>query len=70
MDEELCYKELFEELTYYERNGVRISVNGLPASPMQVVSSHLIEEESTYMRDYVLDEKGKVAEIGFQYVKK
>ena len=63
------YHQLFKELTAYERTGVKIKVEGSPASPMQVITAHLVQEENTYMRDYVLDEQGKLKELCFHNIK-
>ena len=46
-------------MTDYEKEGIHILLNGLPASPMQVVQAHIMREDSVYMRDYVLNEKGE-----------
>ena len=40
----------------------------LPASPMQVVQAHIMREDSVYMRDYVLNEKGDIKELCFNNV--
>ena len=50
---------LFSELTDYEKEGIHILLNGLPASPMQVVQAHIMREDSVYMRDYVLKETSR-----------
>ena len=43
MDEqEKKYQDLFTELTNYERSGVRMQMNGFPASPLQIVSAHMV----------------------------
>jgi len=60
---------LFTELKGYEKKGVNMSINGLPASPMQIVQAHIMKEDSAYMRDYVLNEKGDIKELGFHDVK-
>ena len=39
---------LFSELTDYEKEGIHILLNGLPASPMQVVQAHIMREDSVY----------------------
>lgn len=60
------YRELFEELNQYEKKGVYMEMEGNPASPTQIVKAHMLrEEESGYMRDYVLDEKGELKELYF-----
>ena len=59
------YQELFSELTAYERSGVRMQIDGISASPMQIVSAHMIRENSNYMRDYIMDEEGKITELDF-----
>lgn len=68
-EESYEYQMLFDELNQYERTGIKIRVDGHPASPMQVVSAHLIQEDSTYMRDYVIDEDGNLEELCFHSVK-
>ena len=69
MDEqEKKYQDLFTELTNYERSGVRMQMNGCPASPLQIVSAHMVREESNYMRDYILDEQGMIRELDFNSI--
>ena len=62
-------RTLFEELTEFEKNGVYISLNGLPASPMQIVQAHIMREDVSYMRDYVMNEKGDIKGLGFHKIK-
>ena len=42
--DETAYQELFEELEKYENKGVYISMDGFPASPMQIVAAHMTRE--------------------------
>lgn len=63
------YQELFAELEQLENSGVPMFMEGSLASPMQIVSAHLLKEEGTYMRDYVMDPKGYIEEITFHDVK-
>ena len=58
-------QNLFTELTGYEKKGVDITMNGLAASPMQVVQAHILRENVVYMRDYVMNEKGDIKELCF-----
>lgn len=60
---------LFTELTGYEKRGIYMLINGMPASPMQIVQAHSMREEGVYMRDYVLNDKGDLKELGFHNVK-
>lgn len=62
------YQALFAELEKYERAGIRIRLNSRLASPMQVVNAYMVNEESSYMRDYVCDEKGSVQELAFDNI--
>lgn len=62
------YEELFAELKKYERVGIRMQIDGVPASPLQIVSAHMLKEENIYMRDYIMDEDGKVQELDFYKV--
>ncbi len=59
---------LFMELTDYEEKGVDILLDGLPASPLQIVQAHMVREDVIYMRDYVLNDKGDVKELCFYNV--
>ena len=45
--------------------GVRMKINGHPASPLQIAAEYGVKENLTYMRDYVADEEGKVKEVRF-----
>ena len=68
MDEK-TYKSLFVELESYEQLGIRMRIDEEPASPMQIVTAHMLKEENNYMRDYVWDERGKIRELVFHNIK-
>ena len=68
MEEREVYKDLYVELEKYENRGVSIRLNNQPASPMQIVTAHMVKEENAYMRDYVWDDKGDVKELGFHSI--
>ena len=59
------YQELFYELNRYERQGVYLEMEGSPASPTQIVRAHMLREDTGYMRDYILNEKGDLKELYF-----
>lgn len=58
-------QDLFTELTGYEKKGVNITLNGLSASPMQIVQAHIMRENVSYMRDYKMNEKGDIKTLDF-----
>ena len=62
-------ENLFTELSDFERKGVDISLDGLPASPMQIVQAHIMRENIVYMRDYIMNEKGDIKSVSFQNIK-
>ena len=64
MDERI-YRDLFTELEGYEKRGVDISIDGYRASPLEIVTAHMIKEEGTYMRDYVLSGEGNIKALRF-----
>lgn len=64
------YKGLFSELEQYERNGIYMTMDGAPVSPMQVVTAHMIKEDGCYMRDYITDSGGHIKELSFQTLKR
>ena len=61
--------DLFTELSDYEKKGVDISLDGWPASPMQIVQAHIMRENIIYMRDYIMNEKGDIKSVSFQNIK-
>ena len=63
------YHELFEELLKYERYGIPMKIDGIPASPLQIATAHMVQEDSVYMRDYILNEEGHVKELCFDKIK-
>ena len=46
------WKNMFQELTGYEKKNISLRINGIPASPMQIVQEHTMCENQAYMRDY------------------
>lgn len=43
-------KEMFQELTGFEKKNISLRINGVPASPMQIVQAHTMCEHQSYMR--------------------
>ena len=62
------FKDLYAELEKFEHSGVSMRLNNYPASPMQIVTAHMVREESSYMRDYVWEDKGQVREVTFHSI--
>ena len=58
-------QELYQELENFEKKGVLIKLEGNQVSPMQVIASHMVRENGSYMRDYVLNPKGYIEELSF-----
>lgn len=74
-EENMCevvskYQELFTELEKYEEKGVPIMMEGEKASPMQVITAHMVREDMAYMRDYEFETDGSVKEVYFNHVNK
>ncbi len=67
MREELL-QEMYSELEMYEHFGVSMKLDDYPASPMQIVSALMVQENSNYMRDYVYDEQGYLKELDFHNI--
>ena len=59
------YRDLYTELENYEKHGVNMLMDGCQASPLQIVTAHMIREAGCYMRDYVLDPKGYIESLAF-----
>lgn len=62
------YRSLFTELSHYEDVGISMKLEDCPASPMQIVTAHMVKEDRAYMRDYVWDEKGYIKELTFHHI--
>lgn len=61
----VLYQELFLEMEAYEKLGVAICLEDRPASPCQIADACFLCEDTTYMRDYIL-EGTRVSEIHFR----
>ena len=57
MGKEEDLRRMFQELTGYEKKKIDLKMEGIPASPMQIVQAHQMREGVTYMRDYILDDE-------------
>ncbi len=68
MGEKEEMKEMFQELTGFEKKKYKPQDQWVPASPMQIVQAHTMCEHQSYMRDYVLNDKGDVKEVWFQNI--
>lgn len=44
-------------------------LNGKKSDPKDIVQACILEEESSYMRDYIQDENNEVIGVGFDRVK-
>lgn len=64
------YGEMYDELEKYEKDGVCILMDGYSVSPMQVVKAHMAREHVSYMRDYEMNEEGKLKAISFININK
>lgn len=60
---------LRSELEKYQKQGVKLWLDGQPGTPKSIAKAHLIAEEGTYMRDYVRDDTGEVANLYFNLVR-
>lgn len=72
MDEKSMNPEeirLLLELEGYAKGGITICLNGIPSSPYEVARACTIEEENTYMRDYISNERGKVERVNFDRIR-
>ena len=49
MGEKEEMKEMFQELTGFEKKNISLRINGVPASPMQIVQAHTMCEHQSYM---------------------
>ncbi len=60
-------KQLFIELTGIQGRGITIFLEGVRSTPETVTNLLCVQEESSYMRDYVYDQ-GVLTELHFDKV--
>ena len=58
---------LYENLKKWEETGVRLYLDGVPASPKSI-EQNCVMEDSMYMPDYVTDQNGKITEIRYDRI--
>lgn len=66
----MSYENLYTEMEGFEKNGVCLLIDGNHASPMQVVRAHMVREDGSYMRDYVLNKDGRIESLSFININK
>ena len=70
MRNNISYENLYTEMEGFEKNGVCLLVDGSHASPMQVVKAHMVREDGSYMRDYILNQEGRIESLSFININK
>lgn len=61
-----------DELSYYLSQGLAIQVNGITISDSDVNLEHInliLNEDDSYMKEYINDQKGDIYAIDFQRIK-
>ena len=60
---------LRKELASYAEAGIDLWIDGSPNTPRKIEKALRVAEEGTYMRDYVLDDDGRLVRVAFDAVK-
>lgn len=63
-------KSLRRELKLYREKGVSLYLDGAPSTPKKIAKACQIAEDGAYMRDYTEDEKGHIACVSFDLIRK
>lgn len=63
-------ESLREELQTYHSAGVSLWLDGRPSTPKKIAKACCLREDSTYMRDYIQNEKNQITDIAFDFIKK
>lgn len=61
-------KPLKTELKGYREQGIALYLNGEPSSPKSIARACTVAEGGGYMRDYTEDEKGRIAQVSFDFI--
>ena len=64
-----CVNHWEKELKSYREQGISLYLNGILSNPKTIAKACQIAEGGGYMRDYVEDEKGRIARVDFDFVK-
>ena len=62
------YLALINELEAYRKNQIELILNGKRSSPVEIATACMVQEEGSYMRDYIGNEIGKVVEVRFDRI--
>ena len=62
-------KPLERELTEYRSQGISLYLDGEPSTPKNIAKACQIAEDVGYMRDYMEDEKGRIARVDFDFIR-
>lgn len=62
-------KPLEKELKGYREMGISLYLDGTLSNPKSIAKACQIAEGGGYMRDYVEDERGRIARVDFDFVK-
>lgn len=62
------YLGLVQELREYSNKQVQLYLEGEQSTPQRIANACLLMEEGCYMREYVSNEDGRIAEIHFEKV--
>ena len=59
------YRSLYSELKQYEKRGIDILMDGYQVSPMPPATPPPPPPPPAYMRDYVMDQNGRLESLTF-----
>ena len=62
-------ENLREELRAYHDAGVFLWLDGRPSTPKKIAKACFMCETSSYMRDYIQNEKNEITDIAFDIIK-
>lgn len=60
---------LLIELENIQNRGITIFLEGIPSSPLTITETLCVNDTSSFMRDYVMDEKGVWTELRFDRIR-
>lgn len=61
-------REILSRLRYFANQGVRIYLNGQLSSPEEISEIYYVNEDSVYMPDYVISDKGRLEEVRYDKI--
>lgn len=67
-EEKEYYHPMVKQLKDYKKNGIMVTLEGVPVPVEEIARTCAIRERGAYMGDYITDEQGRLIEVRFDRI--